>query len=121
MPELQVGDKQSDSATKQKLEQTTEEINAEISRITDQLVAEFEENLAYDYGYQDVVVDSEVLATTEDYFTLKLNCYQGAGSGYAWNYYYTIDLKTGERLKLKIFSAKEQIISRQLAKISVSR
>lgn len=101
VPKLQVEDQQSDSVTKQKLEQTTEEINAEISRITDQLVAEFEENLAHDYGYQDVVVDSEVLATTEDYFTLRLNCYQAAGSGYAWNYYYTIDLKTGERLKLK--------------------
>ncbi len=101
VPKLQVEDQQSDSVTKQKLEQTTEEINAEISRITDQLVAEFEENLVHDYGYQDVVVDSEVLATTEDYFTLRLNCYQAAGSGYAWNYYYTIDLKTGERLKLK--------------------
>ena len=52
-------------------------------------------------GYQDVVVKSEVLATTPDYFTLKLICYQGAGSGYQWNYFYTIDLKTGERLKLK--------------------
>lgn len=101
VPELMVEDRQGDDETKKKLERTTEEINAEISRITDRLVEEFEENLEYDYGYQDVVVNSEVLATTEDYFTLKLNCYQGAGSGYAWNYYYTIDLKTGERLKLK--------------------
>lgn len=101
VPELQVEEQQGDSRTKQKLEQTAEEINAEISRITDQLVEEFEENLEDDYGYQDVVVNSEVLATTEDYFTLKLNCYQGAGSGYEWDYYYTIDLKTGERLKLK--------------------
>ena len=32
---------------------------------------------------------------------LKLLCYEGAGSGYEWNYFYTIDLKTGERLQLK--------------------
>ncbi|MEE1342129.1 MAG: RsiV family protein, partial [Lachnospiraceae bacterium] len=41
------------------------------------------------------------LSTTQDYFTLKLICYQGAGSGYQWNHYYTIDLNTGERLQLK--------------------
>ena len=84
-----------------KLSKTTEEINAEIQKISDELIAEFEAGLAYEEGYQDVVVKSEVLATTQDYFTLKLLCYQGAGSGYAWNYYYTIDLNTGERLKLK--------------------
>lgn len=83
------------------LEHTTEEINAEIQEITDKLIEEFEANLEYEEGYQDIVVTSEVLSTTDDYFTLKLICYQGAGSGYEWNYYYTIDLNTGERLKLK--------------------
>lgn len=92
---------QPDNEPQEKLKHTTEEINAEIKKITDELVEEFEKNLEYEDGYQDVVVDSEVLATAEDYFTLKLSCYQGAGSGYAWNYYYTIDLSTGERLKLE--------------------
>ena len=46
-------------------------------------------------------VESEVISTTEDYFTLKLICYQAAGSGYEENHFYTIDLKTGERVKLK--------------------
>ncbi len=101
VPELVAAQQaQADGETKKKLERTAEEINAEIRRITDELVEEFEQNLEFDGGYQDVVVDSEVLATTDDYFTLKLNCYQGAGSGYAWNYYYTIDLNTGERLQL---------------------
>lgn len=35
-----------------------------------------------------------MLATTPDYFTLKLFCFQGAGSSYPWNYYYTIDDET---------------------------
>lgn len=90
-----------DSEVKEKLEKTTDEINAEIQEITEELVAEFEKNLEYEQGYQDLMVKSEVLATTPDYFTLKLICYQGAGSGYQWNYYYTIDLNTGERLQLK--------------------
>lgn len=85
----------------EKLTHTTEEINAEIQQITDELIQEFESNLEHDWGYQDVVVDSKVLAAAEDYFTLKLSCYQGAGSGYEWNYYYTIDLRTGERLQLR--------------------
>lgn len=83
------------------LKKTTEEINAEIQKITDEIVAEFEENLKSEGGYQSVVVKHEVLSTTENYFTLKLICYQGAGSGAEWDYFYTIDLTTGERLALK--------------------
>ncbi|MCM1263201.1 MAG: RsiV family protein [Butyrivibrio sp.] len=90
-----------DNDVLEKLERTTEEINAEIQEITDKLIEEFEENMKNEQGYQDIYVNSEVLATTDEYFTLKLICYQGAGSGYEWNYFYTIDLTTGERLKLK--------------------
>lgn len=90
-----------DSSLQEKLTDTAEEINAEIQEITDGLIREFEANLQEEIGYQDIVVDSEVLASTQDYYTLKLICYQGAGSGYQWNYYYTIDLRTGERLHLQ--------------------
>lgn len=89
-----------DRETKEKLKKTTEEINAEIKQITDEIVAEFEANIDSE-GYQDIMVKHEMLNTTEDYFTLKLICYQGAGSGAEWDYFYTIDLKTGERLQLK--------------------
>ncbi len=101
VPEIQVSDQADTGEVQDKLNKTTEEINAEIQRISEDLIAEFEAGLEYEEGYQDVVVNSEVLTTTQDYFTLKLLCYQGAGSGYAWNYYYTIDLNTGKRLKLK--------------------
>lgn len=83
------------------LQKTTEEINVEIQQITDKIMTEFEENLLYEQGYQDVIVKSEIINTTKDYFTLKLICYQGAGSGAEWDYFYTIDLKTGERIQLK--------------------
>lgn len=101
VPEIKLDEQVADSEVQEKLERSAEEINAEIQKITDKLIEEFEANLEYEEGYQDIVVKSEILATETDYFTLKLICYQGAGSGYQWNYYYTIDLNTGERLRLK--------------------
>lgn len=90
-----------DGQVQDNMELTVEEINAEIERITDEIITNFESNMASGEGYQDVIVKSEVLTSTQEYFTLKLFCYQGAGSGYQWNYYYTIDLTTGNRLQLK--------------------
>lgn len=90
-----------DTEVQANLKKTTEEINAEIQEITEEIVAVFESGLEQEEGYQDVVVKSEVIATTEDYFTLKLICFQAAGSGVEWDYFYTIDLTTGERLALK--------------------
>ena len=99
--EIKVENQAEDSKVQENLDRTTEEINVEIQKITDELIAQFEADLKQKEGYQDIVVKSEVLTTTPDYFTLKLMCYWGAGSGYQWNYYYTIDLNTGERLELK--------------------
>ena len=87
--------------TEEVLKNSMEEINVQIEEITNQLIEEFEAHMQEEMGYQDLVVKSEVVADSEKYFTLKLLCYQGAGSGYAWNYYYTIDMMTGERLQLK--------------------
>ncbi|MBO4980372.1 MAG: DUF3298 domain-containing protein [Lachnospiraceae bacterium] len=97
IPEVVVPGEEKD----EKIQKTAEEINAEIQAISEQFIQEFEKNLEMDGGYQDIMVKSEVITTTEDYFTLKLICYQGAGSGMQWNYFYTIDLNTGERLALK--------------------
>lgn len=90
-----------DAEIKRNLKVAADEINREIESITNGLVQQFEEGLKDEEGYQDTIVTSEVLKTTADYFVLKLLCYQGSGSGYQWNYYYTIDLKTGNRLQLK--------------------
>lgn len=100
VPEIKLEEQSAGSGTKEKLKESTDKINAEIREITDKLVEEFKTNLENEEGYQDIVVKSEVLTTKQDYFTLKLICYQGAGSGYQWNYYYTIDLDTGERMQL---------------------
>lgn len=101
VPKIQPEEQIADSEVQENLERSVDGINEEIEEITGELVKDFEAHLMEEEGYQDVIVKSEVLATTADYFTLKLICYQGAGSGYQWNYYYTIDLNTGERLQLK--------------------
>ena len=101
VPEIKLDEELENSDAQEKLEQTADEINGEIREITEKLIKEFETYLEDEQGYQDIVVTSEVLATTPEYFTLKLLCYQGADSGTQWNYYYTIDLTTGERLQLK--------------------
>lgn len=101
VPEIKLEETLEDSKASEKLERTTDEINVEIQEITNELVEHFEKHLEEEQGYQEIIVKSNVLATTQDYFTLKLFCYQGAGSGYQWNYYFTIDLNTGERLQMQ--------------------
>ena len=78
----------------------TPKLSVKIQKLTDQIVTEFESGLKDKEGYQEMQVKHEVLSTTKDYFTLKLICYQAAGSGAETDYYYTIDLKTGKRLAL---------------------
>lgn len=89
-----------ENPAQENLKKSTDEINAEIEKISDNLIAEFKQNMS-DEGYQDITIKHEIINTTDNYFTLKLICYQAAGSGYEMDYYYTIDLNTGERLALK--------------------
>ncbi len=91
---------QTETDTAEQIKLTTEEINAEIEKTTQKMIAEFEEGLKAEEGYQNMSVSSEILATTDSYFTLKLNCFQAAGSGAEWNYYYTIDLRSGKQIAL---------------------
>ena len=102
IPEVLVDDtnKNVSEHNKETLTETVKEINTEIRGIADKFVKEFEENLKNEEGYQDVIVSSEIMQTTDNYFTIKLMCYQGMASGAEWDYYYTIDLQTGDYLQL---------------------
>ena len=92
---------------KENLQKSIEEINAEIQAITEPFIEEFKTNLENEEGYQDLIVESEVINSTSEYFTLKLICYTASASGAEWNYYYTIDLNTGERILLEDIFAEE--------------
>lgn len=94
-------EEESAAQKEESLQKSMDEINEEIQAITEPFIETFKESLGYEDGYQNITVKSEVINTTQDYFTLKLICYMASGSGAEWNYYYTIDLKTGERLLLK--------------------
>ena len=112
IPEL-VTDAQSQNEQYQdELGNTTDEINAEIQEITRKLLDEFVDHMRNELGYKELVVRSEVVPTAPTYFTLKLSCYQGEASGYEYDYFYTIDLTTGERLQLAdIFVEKADYIT----------
>ena len=92
-------DNSSDNKASDKEERSVDEINKEIQKFTEQWEQEFKKNLEKD-GYQDMTISSEPVATTDDYFTVKLTAAQTTASGYAEQRYYTIDLRTGERVKL---------------------
>lgn len=98
VPEITV-ESDTDSTLTEKAKDTTEKINEEIQTLTDKWIDEFKSTLDEE-GYHDMLIKSEVINTTEDYFTLELICFQAAGSGYEEHHYYTIDLHTGERVKL---------------------
>lgn len=82
------------------LSETTAEINAEIETLTRKFIEDFEADMETQ-GYEELVINHETIQSNNRYFTLKLICYEAAASGVEWNYYYTIDLATGERLALK--------------------
>lgn len=94
-------EKDSVKEKKENLQKSIEEINAEIQSITEPFIEEFKTNLENEEGYQDLIVENEVINSTSEYFTLKLICYTASASGAEWNYYYTINLNNGERLLLK--------------------
>ena len=101
VPEVAVSTESTEnSEVADKTKKSANEINSEIQSITEKLIDEFETEKKKEDGYQDMTVKSEVIATTDQYFTLKLMCFQSAGSSAEWDYYYTIDLTTGERQKL---------------------
>lgn len=86
---------------RQVIDKDTKEINERIRAIADKLIGEFKSGLGENGdGYANLYINYEILHTTDEYFTLKLITFQGAGSGFEQNYYYTIDVDTGKEVRL---------------------
>ncbi len=103
--------------TLEQARKTADEINLDIQQVTDGLIEEFKRDMEeYAEGYQDLVIESTVLADTKRWFSLDLMMYQGAGSGYECHRHYTIDKTTGERATLAgLFGADyTQVISQSV-------
>ena len=79
---------------------TADEINREIKSLTNKYVADFKQTKKAD-GKVDLDVSTDIIAKTDNYFTLKLTAVETQADSYQKNHYYTIDFKTGRQLQLK--------------------
>ncbi len=96
--------------TTQQARETADAINFDIQKVTDELIEEFKSSMEeFEEGYGDILIDSEVLADDERWFSLDLVLYQGAGSGYERHRHYTIDKTTGKRAELSQFYGEDYV------------
>lgn len=82
------------------VQQTVDEINFDIEQVTNQLIEEFQESAELGESYGSLEIHHETVTDNENYFTLKLSMYRGAGSGYESYKFYTVDKKTGKRIQI---------------------
>lgn len=81
------------------LDNSVAEMNEDIGIRIDVIIKEFEENRKAG-GYQEVVVSHEVIASSERYFVLKLICRGSMADTVEYQYFYTLDLLSGEHIEL---------------------
>lgn len=82
------------------VQQTVDEINFDIEQVTNQLIEEFQESAELGESYGSLEIHHETVTDNENYFTLKLSMYRGAGSGYESYKFYTVDKRTGKRIQI---------------------
>ena len=75
-------------------------IDGKISDIAEEWVEEFESAREDEWGRSEIKVDYEILSTAPEYFTLKLVTYQGSGSGFQQDHYYTIRISDEKEMAL---------------------
>lgn len=80
--------------------ETVEQINFDIEKVTNQLIEEFQASAELGESYGTLEIHHETVTDDENYFTLKLSIYQGAGSGYESYKLYTIDKRTGKQVQI---------------------
>lgn len=82
------------------LQETVDQINFDIEKVTNQLIEEFQASADLGESYSSLEIHHETVTDNARYFTLKLAMYQGAGSGTQFYKFYTVDKKTGEQVQL---------------------
>lgn len=75
-----------------------DDVNADITELAEKWIGEFEAGLEGEY--EDLKITSDIIAASDDYFTLKISCEYLSADGYTEEHYYTIDRKTGDKVKL---------------------
>lgn len=82
------------------LEQTAQTINQKIQTISDALIQELTESMEQQ-GHKSISIQPHIINTNSNLFTLRLTCTETSGSSTEWDYFFTIDLQTGNQLFLK--------------------
>ncbi|MBS6398018.1 MAG: DUF3298 domain-containing protein [Clostridiales bacterium] len=103
--------------TVEQAKQTAEEINFDIQEVTEQLINEFKSGMETSgEGYQNLTIDSKVLADTDRWFSLELSLFQASASGYEQRRHYTIDKTTGKKATLADFYGEDyvEVISEEI-------
>lgn len=79
-----------------------EQINQDISQLTETLVREFYKDveLIGDEGHGSIYLDYETVTNTDTWFTLKLRVHRAAGSSNTYYKFYHIDKRTNEIVTL---------------------
>lgn len=99
--EVQLEQEPSDDAASDKTNESISAINESIEEMTDRLIAQFEEQVQMGESYGGIYVDHQVVTDTDQWFTLRIDVAEVAGSGVQYQYYYHIDKATGEIAGLK--------------------
>lgn len=86
------------------------EINAEVDALAQEYIGWFEETAELGESYAQLDIRSEVVADTENWFSLKVFIFQGAGSGYQQYRLYNIYKPTGQRMELRDLFANDGYI-----------
>lgn len=76
------------------------QVNKSIEQYTNELLAEFENNMQVE-GFQNLDVSYEVMTNNDTWFALDIAAVETKASGYEFHRYYNINKVTGEQVQLK--------------------
>ncbi|MCU6761015.1 Anti-sigma-V factor rsiV [uncultured Roseburia sp.] len=83
------------------IEKSADEINREVDEMTKRLIQQFEADVKNGQSYGGVTVSHKVVTNTDQWFTLRIDVYEAAGSSNFYSYFYHINKVTGEIAQLK--------------------
>ena len=78
---------------------SAQEINFDIEKKTDELIARFKQEIQ-DSEFKNLTVSSQVILDSADYYVLALSALQQEGDSFTQNHYYTINKHSGKLLQL---------------------
>lgn len=78
---------------------SAQEINFDIEKKTDELIAQFKQEIQ-DSEFKNLTVSSQVILDSADYYVLALSALQQEGDSFTQNHYYTINKHSGKLLQL---------------------